>query len=102
MKTIFVILLLGVGATLVTIVMMRIGSLTSFWPTRTPLESMAVRGHDHHLLPKWVLSGATGLTFSGETVRQFPKDHLKFHAFNPESRRSNSQPDLTHLVKSGQ
>ena len=71
-------------------------SLTSPWTTQTPLESTAVlRIRDHDLLPKWALSGTTGLTFSGEIVRQFPRNRLKFHAFNPKTTRSNSKPDLS-------
>ena len=35
-------------------------------------------------LPKWAVSGATGPTFSGDVVRHFPKDKLKFSSFSPE------------------
>ena len=40
--------------------------------------------------PKWALSGATGPTFSGEAVRQFPSDQRRFHAFDPKNPRLNS------------
>ena len=38
------------------------------------------------LLPKWALSGTTGTTFSGEDVRKFPRDRLKFHAFKRDHK----------------
>ena len=95
MKTISV-TFLCVAVTLVIMVLITIGSLTSSWPTPTPLESTAVlRVRDHDLLPKWALSDTTGLKFSGEIVRQFPKNRLKFHALNPESTGSNSKPHLS-------
>ena len=35
--------------------------------------------------PKWAMSSTTQLTFSGDAVREFPRDELKFRAFSSES-----------------
>ena len=86
-------------ATLIIIVLMKTSSLKPSWrPTWTPLESFMLEstvadGRDHNLLPKWALSGTTGSTFSGEIVRQFPRNRIKFHAFNPERTRSHSRSE---------
>ena len=54
------------------------------------------------LSPKWALSGATGPTFSGEAVHQFPSDQWRFHAFDPKSPKSpRSNSTLISDVRSG-
>ena len=53
-------------------------------PINAPQEEKGV--------PKWTVSGATGRMFSGEAVRQFPRDRLFFRGFSGAPSAAPSKP----------
>ena len=42
--------------------------------------------HSSRGQPKWTASGATGKTFSGDVMRDFPEEKKRFHRFEPVQR----------------
>ena len=48
----------------------------------TQYKSPTPKGQPSSDIPKWAMSGATGPTFSGDAVCQFPKRKVKFSSFS--------------------